>query len=456
MLLDRIDHTRSALAHAVAVSTWRQALTVGKADATVAPAVRVGLAVAIVLLGGGILGRHDLAGFAALGALCSAFGRYEPYPRRAGKIALVGALIVVYATLGAALGAATTSAIIQVLAISVAAGVAALLLTAFAITGPGAVVLIFAATAAVGFSHAVGDLGTVFVSVAIGAVVGWTLSMAPAILHPTGPSQLAVARALAALDRRDAPGARAAIARARTVVALDPGDREHRRGLTTLLDDADAVLDAWSRGEDPSHAAEVLAHERHLRRMRRYRVPTAGEFSAESPPHPTPRNFFAEGVTQAASTPIVRSAARITVAAALAALCATALGFEHPLWATMGAMAAMHGIDYHTTVQRGIQRLLGNVGGAVIAAVLIASSLGYWETVVVIVVMQVAAELLVMKNYALTSLAITPMALLMTGLAGHLSPSVSVSRIGDTLVGVVIGICVAALTVERADRHHLV
>ena len=92
---------------------------------------------------------------------------------------------------------------------------------------------------------------------------------------------------------------------------------------------------------------------------------------------------------------------------------------------------------------------------AAIAAVLIASSLGYWETVVVIVAMQIAAELLVMKNYALTSLAITPMALLMTGLAGHLSPTVSVSRIGDTLVGVVIGIGVAALTVDRTDRHHV-
>ena len=67
---------------------------------------------------------------------------------------------------------------------------------------------------------------------------------------------------------------------------------------------------------------------------------------------------------------------------------------------------------------------------------------------------QIAAELLVLKSYALTTLAITPMALLLTGLAGHLTPAVTISRIGDTLIGVLIGIVIAALTIERADRYH--
>jgi uncharacterized membrane protein YccC len=121
----------------------------------------------------------------------------------------------------------------------------------------------------------------------------------------------------------------------------------------------------------------------------------------------------------------------------------------------MGAMAAMQGVTFHTTVQRGIQRLLGNVGGAVLGAGLIMLSLGYWQTAVVIVVMQVAAELLVMKNYALTSLAITPMALLLTGLANPLSPAVAVDRIADTLIGVLLGIVIAAVTIEAGDRQHV-
>lgn len=443
--------TRTALTHAFSARTWRQALTVGRSDASVAPALRVGLAIAVVLIAGGVIGRADLAGFAALGALCSAFGRYEPYPRRAGKITLVGVLIVLYATLGALLGWSTTSTVVQIVAIAVASGIAALLLAAFAVTGPGPVILVFAATAAAGFAHSGADVATVSSCVAAGSIVGWVASMLPALLHPAGPSQLAVARALAAVDSRAQAPARAAIARARAVVALNPGSRRHRLGLVTLLDDAEALLDAWASGDDPSHARDVLDHERALRRIRRHDAleVRAAELDGR------PRNFFADGLDRMASRPLLLNAARIAAAAALAAWCATAFGFEHPLWAAMGALAAMQGITFHTTVQRGIQRLLGNVGGAAIAAVLIAMTLGYWQTVVIIVVCQIGAELLVLKNYGLTSLAITPMALLLTGLAGHLTPAVAISRIGDTLIGVFIGILIAALTIERADRQHL-
>lgn len=448
--LDRIEHSRTALAHAVSGRTWRQAMSVGRSDATVAPALRVGVVVAIVLIGGGILGRADLAGFAALGSLCAASGRYEPYPRRAGKLALVAGLIVLYATLGAVLGTTTSSTTIQVLAISIGAGVGSLVLAAFAITGPGAIILIFAATAAIAFAHSGHDILVVLASVASGAVVGWVVSMLPALLHPVGPAQLAVARALAAVDSRREQPARAAIARARTVVSLNGSRTDHSLGLVTLLDDADALLDAWAKGEDPSHATSVLAHERGLRKMRRYDLPVRAAALAERP-----RNFVADGVSGLRSRTLVLNAIRIAAAAALAAWCATAFGLEHPLWATMGAMAAMQGIAFQSTVQRGIQRLLGNVGGAAIAAGLLALSLGYWHTVVAIVVLQVIAELLVVKNYGLTSLAVTPMALLLTGLAGHLTPTVAVSRIGDTLIGVVIGIVIAALTIEVGDRRHL-
>lgn len=446
--LDRLEHSRSALAHAVSPTTWRQALAITPSDASFAPALRVGLAVTVVLVGGGILGRPDLAGFAALGSLCSAFGRYEPYPRRAGKIALVSALIIAYASFGALLGATTTSVAVQVLAISISAGIAAFVLAAFAITGPGAVILIFASTAAVAFSHTAADIATVFTTVSVGAAVGWVASMLPALVHPVGPAQLAVARALATVDSRQQGPARAAVARARTVVALNPGSRAHRLGLVTLLDDAEALLDAWANGDDPTHASDVLAHERELRKIRRYDALEVRAAQFDTPP----QNFFAAGLAQLTARPLVINAVRIAAAAGLAAWCAILLGFEHPLWATMGAIAAMQGITFHTTVQRGIQRLLGNIGGAIFAAGLIALSLGYWQTVVAIVLLQIAAELLVLKNYALTTLAITPMALLMTGLAGHLTPAVTISRIGDTLIGVLVGIVIAALTIERADR----
>lgn len=460
--IDRLEHSRNAIAHTLSGRTWRQALALGRADATVAPALRVGIAGAVVLIAGGLLGRADLAGFATLGAMCASFGRYEPYPRRAGKLALTSALIIVYAGFGALVGVSTTSAAVQTVAVSIAAGVAALLLAAFTILGPGAVIMVFAATAGVAFANHTSDIATVFFATTAGAAVGLAAALLPALLHPVGPAQLAVARALAAIETHrtaahryetDGP-ARAAIARARTVVALNGGraaDR-HRLGLVTLLDDAEALLDAWARGDNSIDADSILNRQSGLRTLRRYEnLPVRAEVTMPD----RPKNFFVEGLGRLGSRVLILNALRITAAAILAAWCATAMGFEHPLWATMGAMAALQGITFHTTVQRGIQRLLGNVAGAAIAAGLLALSLGYWQAIAAVVVFQVAAELLVLKNYGLLSIAVTPMALLLTGLAGHLSPAVALDRVADTVVGTVIGIAVAALTIEIGDRAHL-
>ena len=111
----------------------------------------------------------------------------------------------------------------------------------------------------------------------------------------------------------------------------------------------------------------------------------------------------------------------------------------------------MQGVEYHLTVRRGVQRLLGNLGGAVIAGILLAVPLGYWGAVAGIVIFQVLAEILSTVNYALCSLAVTPMALLLTGLSAGLSPEAAVDRVLDTAIGIVVGIVVAALAVRGHD-----
>ena len=145
------------------------------------------------------------------------------------------------------------------------------------------------------------------------------------------------------------------------------------------------------------------------------------------------------------------TAVRIAVAAALAAIIAVAAHLDHPMWAAMGAVAAMQGVEYHLTVRRGVQRLLGNLGGALIAGLLLAIPLGYWGAVVGIIIFQVLAEILSTVNYALCSLAVTPMALLLTGLSAGLSPDAAIDRVLDTAIGIVVGIVVAALTIRAHD-----
>ncbi|CAM3226396.1 Fusaric acid resistance protein conserved region [Prescottella defluvii] len=435
------------------------------ADATIAPALRVGLASAVVFVGGGLLGFQELAGLATLGALSSAFGRYEPYPRLAGKVALVGVALIVFVAFGGALGAAGLPAWALVGALSLAAGVASAYMNAFRLLGPGPVILVFAATGAAGYAASASDILAVTTATAVGVVVGWIAAMLPALILPLGPARLAAARALVAVGSFERVGddgvapARDAIARAREVLAASGRSRtrhEHGRDLAALLDMADDAVERWAADGNVTLVREIAQHERELRKMKRASVlgGVADRPSGRSE-LPAPHRVLATGWPRLRSDEVRHTAIRVVLASAASGWVAAAIGVEHPLWASMGAIAVLQGLNFTHTVQRGIQRLLGNVGGALLAALLLAAGLDYWPMVAVVVVLQIAAELMVLVNYGLTTLAVTPMALLLIGFTSPISADAGISRVVDTLIGVVIGVVIAAVTVSRADRHHL-
>ncbi|MFC9790515.1 FUSC family protein [Rhodococcus sp. NPDC127528] len=457
----RLRHSGGALAHSVSAATWRRAFEMRPADATVAASIRVGIAAALVFVGCGLLDLRQYAGFAVLGALASAFARHEPMVRVTAKVTLVGALVVAFVAGGGLLALAHPPMWAEVALMSVGAALAAAAVSAFRITGPGPVILVFAATAAVGYVTAPGDLARACLAAAAGAAVALLAQAAHLLVLPLGPARLAVARALSAvagLERgASVEPARAAIAHAREKLALSGvrGDTSrHHRDLVALLDDAESAVDDWQAG-DPGLLRDVVRHEAELRKVKRRSTIFDGDAEIEVSALPRPEGFVEIGLSGLRSRMVLGNAARIALASAFAGWFAAAVGLDHPLWASMGAMAAMQGVSYAMTVQRAIQRLLGNVGGALVAAMLIAASLGYWQTVIVIVVLQVTAELTAARNYALTSLSVTPMALLMVGLGTNLAPDIGVSRVVDTLIGVAVGVTVAAVTISRSDRQHL-
>lgn len=364
----RLGHAYTALTHAVTPHGWRGVLRVDLGKAGLAAPLRVGAAVLLVFIAGGVTGQYAIAGFAALGALVSAFCRPDPYPVRAGRLGVLGMGVTASIAIGAALGASGSGILVGTAVISLLAGAAAYLVWALHIVGPGAVVFVFGAAGAQAFAHDGRDLVLLMAVTGGGAVIGVLAALAPWLLR----------------SLRDSVTGRRPV-----------GPDGPRREST------------WA----------TLARAPH-------------------------RNLLARGT-------------RITVAGALGAAAATALGLEHPLWATMGAVATMQGVGYHVTVHRGVQRLLGNVGGAVLAAVLLALPLGYWGAVVAIVLFQTLAEIASTVNYALTSLAVTPMALLLTGLSTGLAPAVALDRVLDTAVGIVTGIVVAAITISGADAEKL-
>lgn len=345
----RLAHTTSALGHTRRPSTWRAAFHLRPTKHAFDPAIRVGIATATVLVIGGLLGEPELAALAGLGAVCGAFARYEPYGRRAGKVAIAGLMVLAAVALGGLLGSAPAAT--QIAVLSLAAGIAVAALASLKILGPGAVIVVFAGSAAT----AIDSLPQALLATALGVLAGLLAAVAP----------------------------------------------------VTRVDKAEKA--PWVR----------------------------------------------DGLARLFSPEMRWAGARVLLASALAGWVALGLGLHHPLWAAMAATAAMQSVTFHSTMERGIQRLLGNISGAVLAIALLALGLGYWPTVVVIVALQMCTEVYVAKNYALASTTVTPMALLMMGIAGGITPEMAVSRVADTAIGVLLGVVVAIVTISLADRQHL-
>lgn len=369
-LAEHLGHRTTALRHAVAPHAWRGALRLEVQKAGFAAPLRVGAAVTLVFVIGGLTGQHDVVGFAALGALVSAFCRPDPYPVRLGRLVVLGVGITAAIGIGAALGAGGCPVGVEIAVISLLAGAAAYLVWALHIVGPGAVVFMFGAVGAHGFADGFGDVVRATAVTAAGATLGVLAALAPWLGR-------LVWRAIT-----------------KSATPIDGATMARREPIWVTLKRA---------------------------------------------PHRT----------------LATNGMRIAVAGALGASIALGLGLDHPMWAAMGAVATMQGIGYHVAVNRGIQRLLGNVAGALLAAGLLALPLGYWGTVLAIIVFQTIAEVASTVNYALTSLVVTPMALLLTGLGHGLAPGVALDRVLDTGVGIVVGIVIAALTISGADAKAL-
>ncbi|MDD0858939.1 hypothetical protein NHF46_16750 [Arthrobacter alpinus] len=263
------------------------------ADAIFTTAIKVGIAATLVLIAGGLLGQPQLAGMAALGALTSAFGRYQPYRRLGRMMAIVGAGMVIAMVIGTLLGAANVPMMIQILVLSVLAGLAAHIFLAFRISGPGAVILVFAAGAGSGYTHSYAAMLGPIVAIIIGVVVGWLAAMAPVLWVPLAPSRLAVARAIAnvvGLEADDAgplrAAAKASLRSARESVTVTAGTfrathsrsvslRQNADQLHLLLDEAEAALTLFESSSDGAYSdvsIRLVQHESQLRKI--HGIPT--------------------------------------------------------------------------------------------------------------------------------------------------------------------------------------
>lgn len=150
-------------------------------------------------------------------------------------------------------------------------------------------------------------------------------------------------------------------------------------------------------------------------------------------------------------------ALRIVVGTGIAMLASHALGMDHPGWAAMGAQVVLQGAHLHLSLNRAMQRMVGTIAGAVVAWACLSADPGLAGVILLLVVLQVATEMVIGANYAFGQVLITPMALLMMALASPQAEAgaLATERVLDTFLGVVIGMGVALLLSTLEDRRAL-
>jgi hypothetical protein len=129
--------------------------------------------------------------------------------------------------------------------------------------------------------------------------------------------------------------------------------------------------------------------------------------------------------------------ARYGVAAALAGGLSTGLGIGHPYWAMVAAIVPLAAADLPHALVRGTHRVL-----AVTWLLLLAEPSGI-AAILLVVALQMLAELFVLRNYGLALLFVTPLALLMIDLVHPSDPTaLIVDRGVETLLGTAVAVVV--------------
>ncbi|MFI9821508.1 FUSC family protein [Streptomyces sp. NPDC052013] len=403
-------------------------------------------------------------------------------------------------------------AAVVIAATALVAGLAKYACDAARLGGLGAVLLLFSFAVAANDPTSFADVLPQTGLAAVGAAVAWVLAVAGRFVHPDRPQRLAVAAALRdlaeLLDASAAPGgggparyrATGSILRAYDCLRLMPPTGAEGGGrcdvCPRLADLCWSLLTGSARGT-PDDSAGLARHLRRQARLladRRRRAPVllpelahaagseqaAGSQGAadnkraamsrrnarDEPPDRTqpvrPRGPAAARTAELLwgrspghparsghASVLLVPALRMVLGTGLAGGLALVLGLGHGYWAAVSAAAVLHSVNVRTAAQRAVQRTLGTVAGLLIAFGVLAARPDAATLVAVIVLLEFLLEYVVVRNYALGVVFVTPLALLLTDLAApEDAGALVVDRALGSLLGIVIGLACALLVVH--------
>ena len=159
------------------------------------------------------------------------------------------------------------------------------------------------------------------------------------------------------------------------------------------------------------------------------------------------------GFSPAQRRAVCIDALQYAVVAVVAGSIATLMGIGHNYWAMVAATVPLVGATVRNRMYRGIHRVLGTFGGLLLTALILLPGLQPWQMVVVIALLQFGAEMLVVRQYALAQVVVTPLALVSTELAHPSNPLHLVQdRAIETVIGAAVGMTMVLLVHLRTGR----
>ncbi|MFB7778521.1 FUSC family protein [Streptomyces bauhiniae] len=470
----------------------RGVLALQRVDGALLFAARAALAMALAGLPVVLAGRPDLAVYGMLGAFTTTFGRNLPYRRRAWVLAWVALAMTACVGVGSALASAArpwssvAGAAVVVAATALVAGSCKYVCDATGLGGLGAILLLFSFAVAANATTTPGQVLPRTGMAAAGSVLAWGLAQLGRLVHPDRPQRLSVAAALRRLAElldsarggagRSRHRATAAVLQAYDCLGLAPPTTSERAGedntCVRLTDLSWSLLIDSTRGtpEDPPELARLLRTQAGMLADRHQRYPQVlADLAAYSslPPVPgrrfSPRAPVPDDPRARRAWVLVRGrpggrkpvsvllvpALRMVLGTLVAGGAALALGLGHGYWAAISAAAVLHSVNVRTTVQRAVQRTLGTALGLMIALGVLAGHPAPVLLALVIVAMEFLMEYMVVRNYGLGVVFLTPLALLLSDLADPESPAeLIVDRGLGSLLGIAIGLVCALLVVH--------
>ncbi|TQF75198.1 FUSC family protein [Rhodococcus spelaei] len=417
---------------------------------------RAAVTVALPGLSGVALGAGAVSTIATLGAFAVVYGEGRPYRVRWRTVAIVGAVLVALAGIGAAVGSgvhgsagSALSPMALVLTMSVVVAACAFVVDALRLGAPGAFLMVLALEIASALPAVGVSVGETVAWTAIGAGTALVVAMSGVLVRPRTPERTAVAAAVAAVDavlEDNSPVRRRAAVRdlhAAWQCLHDAGLVGSGHSLVRTLQVAHVRCATALHGvdhdgvdHDEATPEDDLQQQIPLRRPSiRYRLVRAA--------HPRGRS----------ATVVVR----LLVAGPVAGAVALGLGFGRPDWAVITAAMILHqGPDRILGTYRAAHRFVGTVLGLVLLVGLSWFDLRGVVLVVVLASAMAGIQAFLVRNYSLAMVFITPLAMLLGVLGTPVDLVAAASeRFVETVVGVGVALAVLWGVLPRAHRRIL-